>query len=90
MQITDLKETQWQYIKKKLSIQERKRKYDLRSIWNGIFYLVKTGCQWRMLPSTYPPWQLVYYYYRKWAFVGEFDLILSILTRIGKDETWTE
>jgi len=79
MQITDLKETQWQYIKKKLSIQERKRKYDLRSIWNGIFYLVKTGCQWRMLPSTYPPWQLVYYYYRKWAFVGEFDLILSKL-----------
>jgi hypothetical protein len=32
-----------------------------------------------MLPSTYPPWQLAYYYYRKWAFVGEFDLILSEL-----------
>ncbi|MDR1116440.1 MAG: transposase [Tannerella sp.] len=33
-----------------MSIQERKRKYDLREMWNAIFYLIKTGCQWRMLP----------------------------------------
>ncbi|MDR2389937.1 MAG: transposase, partial [Tannerellaceae bacterium] len=41
-------------------------KYSLRSILNGIFYLVKTGCQWRMLPSDFAPWNTVYYYYRKW------------------------
>ena len=44
---TDLTETEWQYITKVLNLQERKRKYDLRFIWNAIFYLVKTGCQWR-------------------------------------------
>ncbi|MBC5613646.1 MULTISPECIES: transposase, partial [Bacteroides] len=42
---TDLTETEWQYITKVLNPQARKRKYDLRMIWNAIFYLVKTGCQ---------------------------------------------
>ena len=51
MYSTDLEETQWQVTGKILDLQERKRKYDLREIWNAIFYLVKTGCQWRMLPS---------------------------------------
>ena len=46
----DLEETQWQVIKKILNLQERKRKYALREMWNAIFYVVKTGCQWRMLP----------------------------------------
>jgi transposase len=76
---TDLTETQWQFIKKVLNIQERKRKYDLREIWNAIFYLVKTGCQWRLLPINFPKWQLVYYYYRKWAELDEFELLLSKL-----------
>ena len=76
---TDLEETQWQVIKKILNLQERRRKYDLREIWNAIFYLVKTGCQWRMLPSYFAPLELVYYYYRKWSSLGEFDLLLNNL-----------
>lgn len=76
---TDLTETEWQYITKVLNLQERKRKYDLRLIWNAIFYLVKTGCQWRMLPLDFPRWQLVYYYYRKWASQLDFDLLLEKL-----------
>lgn len=42
-------------------------------------YLVKTGCQWRMLPNDFPKWQLVYYYYSKWANAEGFDLLLSKL-----------
>jgi putative transposase len=76
---TDLTETRWQYIKKELHIRERKRRYDLREIWNGIFYPVKTGCQWRMLPPDFPKWQLVYYYYRKWSVLADFDLLLEKL-----------
>ena len=76
---TDLTETEWQYITKVLNLQERKRKYDLRMIWNAIFYLVKTGCQWRMLPKKFPKWESVYYYYRKWASLEEFDLLLEHL-----------
>lgn len=76
---TDLTETQWQYIEKVLLPQVRKRKHDLKEIWNAIFYLVKTGCQWRMLPHDFPNWELVYYYYRKWCSLEEFDLLLGHL-----------
>lgn len=48
---TDLTDNQWQYIEKTLLFEERKRKHELKEIFNGIFYLVKTGCQWRMLPK---------------------------------------
>ena len=76
---TDLSGTQWQFIKSTLQLDERKRKHDLRCIWNAINYLVKTGCQWRMLPSDFAKWQLVYYYYKKWADLSEFDLLLEKL-----------
>ena len=79
MYCTDLEETPWQVIKKILKPQDRKRKYDLHKIWHSIFYVVKTGCQWRMLPSDFPSWELVHYYYRKWSSLGEFDLLLNNL-----------
>ena len=75
----DLMEIERQYTTKVLNLQERKRKYDLRMIWNAIFYLVKTGCQWRMHPLGFPKWQLIYYYYRKWASLSDFDLLLENL-----------
>ena len=74
---TDLSETQWQFIKKTLQLGERKRKHSLRSVWNAILYLVKTGCQWRMLPANFAKWQLVYYYYKKWSGLDCFDLLLA-------------
>ena len=76
---TDITETQWQCMEKILLPQTRKRKHDLREIWNAIFYLVKTGCQWRMLPENYPKWELVYYYFRKWSVMEDFDLLLGHL-----------
>ncbi|MEN9302740.1 MAG: hypothetical protein RL264_1169 [Bacteroidota bacterium] len=76
---TNITDNQWQFIKKTLNFNNRKRKYDLRTIWNAIMYLVKTGCQWRMLPNDFPKWELVYYYYSKWANAEEFDLLLSKL-----------
>jgi len=76
---TDLNESQWQFIKKTLQLDERKRKHNLRSIWNAIQYLVKTGCQWRMLPLNFAKWQLVYYYYKKWSDLEQFDLLLEKL-----------
>ena len=88
---TDLTETEWQYITKVLNLQTRKRKYELRMICNAIFYLVKTGCQWRMLPKEFPKWESVYYYYCQWASLEEFDLLLERLrghVRIKRVKTW--
>ena len=76
---TSISDNQWQFIKKTLNFNNRKRKYNLRTIWNAIMYLVKTGCQWRMLPNDFPKWELVYYYYAKWANSEDFDLLLSKL-----------
>lgn len=77
MYTTDLSDAQWQLIKNYLNIKERKRKHDLRQVWNAISYLVKTGCQWRMLPVNFPKWQLVYYYYKKWSDDDCYDLLLE-------------
>ncbi len=48
----------------------------MRSVWDAVLYLVKTGCQWRMLPAEFAKWQLVYYYYKKWSVLECFDLLL--------------
>ena len=76
---TDLTEKQWQVIKNILEPQARNRKYDLREIWNAILYINKTGCQWRMLPSDFAPWQTVYYYFRKWKLEGVFEEVMDAL-----------
>lgn len=76
---TNVSDNQWQVIKNTLNFSNRKRKHDLRVIWNAIFYLVKTGCQWRMLPNDFPKWELVYYYYSKWTNALDLDLLLSKL-----------
>ncbi len=48
-------------------------------IWNALMYLVKTDCQWRILPNDFPKWELVYYYYSKWSNAEDFDLLLAKL-----------
>lgn len=79
MYSTDLTDAQWNNIKGYLEKKDRKRKISLRSVWNALMYVVKTGCQWRMLPKEFPKWELVYYYYRKWVDSEIFDTILDKL-----------
>jgi putative transposase len=75
---TDLTDSQYSTI---LSILKdyRKRKHSLREIFNSIFYLLKTGCQWRMLPDSFPKWELVYYYFSKWKNDGTIEMIHELL-----------
>ncbi|WP_372773607.1 transposase [Mangrovibacterium sp.] len=40
---------------------KRKRNYSLRKIFNATFYVLKTSCQWRMIPKCFPKWKLLYY-----------------------------
>ena len=74
---TDLTGTECQYMTKVLNLQERERKYDLRIIWNAIFYLVKTGCQWRMLPKDFARWESVYFYYSNELFLRFLIIFLK-------------
>jgi putative transposase len=75
---TNVTNSQWQYIENVLNYK-RKRKVSLRVVWNGIMYLVRTGCQWRMLPKEFGCWNTVYYYYRKWKDTGVIEQIHELL-----------
>src|SRR5664279_3017583 len=76
---TNVSDAKWKIIKKYIPNSERKRKHDLQQIWNAILYLLKTGCQWRMLPHDFAKWQVVYYYYKRWQDEEVYDLILEQL-----------
>ena len=62
---TNVSDSQWQVIATFLN-NERKRKHNLREVTNAIFYLVKSGCHWRLLPHDFPYWKVVYYYFSTW------------------------
>ena len=90
MYTTNLTDTQWEVIKKIIPIVSRKRKHELRSILDAIFYVLKTGCQWRMLPKDFPKWQLVYYYFAQWRDNGLFEHLNDMLReqarkKVGKN-----
>ena len=59
----------------------KKRTVDIREVLNAIFYRIRTGCQWRMLPTDFPAWNHVWYYYRKWRNDGTIELINTLLRR---------
>ena len=71
-----LTDSQWDEVKQYFEQKQRKRKQSLRLIVSALLYLLKTGCQWRMLPYEYGKWQLVYYYYRKWIAFGVLEAVL--------------
>jgi putative transposase len=52
---------------------------DLRRVINGIFYINKTGCQWRMLPKECGPWETVYGYFRRWRRAGVWARVMDTL-----------
>ena len=76
---SDLTASQWQVIENFLETKKRKRKYCLRTIINAILYITKSGIQWRMLPNDYAPWEIVYYYFRKWKKEGLIEEIHDFL-----------
>jgi putative transposase len=63
---------------------------DLRQVLNGIFYLVRTGCQWRLLPHDFPPWSTVHTWYRRFRRDGTRQrlndtLVPPVRERAGRD-----
>lgn len=82
MYSTSLTDAQWQGIKNFIPQNDRKRKYDLRAIWDGILYWNKAGCQWRLLPNDFPKWKMVYYYFTKWAEMGVIEDIMHRVNEI--------
>lgn len=57
----------------------RPRRWEMREILNAIFYVLRSGCAWRMLPHDFPPWQTVYDYFWKWRKWGIWEELNRVL-----------
>ena len=67
-----VKYTEWQLIEQCFAPckRGRPRNWEMWFIINAILYVMRTGCQWRMLPKDPPPWQTVYGYFWRWTRTG--------------------
>jgi len=82
---TDVTDEQWAILSPLLPPQPsgpgRRRRVDQREVLNALFYLTRTGCQWRLLPHDFPKWGAVRYYFDKWTDDG---------TWVRLNDTWRE
>jgi len=59
----------------------RPRGVDVREVVDGVRYLLRAGCAWRLLPTHLPPWETVYAYFRRWEADGTWETIAATLRR---------
>ena len=89
---TDRSDKEWMSLKSHLptsKLPSRLRVHSFREIFDAIFYVLKSGCHWRLLPHDFPPWSTVYYHFRRFRSSGLWVLILKALRtaerkRVGK------
>lgn len=81
---TDLTDEQWNVLQ--LALPPRKARKgrgrppaDLRRICSALFYFVRSGCAWRLLPRDFGPWKTVYHYFRLWTKQGCWKIIHDLL-----------
>jgi putative transposase len=90
---SDLSDAEWAILEPLLPPAKhggRPRKWPMRTIMDGIFYIVRSGCQWRLLPSDFPPWQTVYHYFRLFRLDGTWEELNRMLrererVRLGRN-----
>jgi putative transposase len=80
---SDLSDEQWALIERHIPVYPggRPRTTAMRAVVDAIFYLLRTGCQWRFLPKDFPPKSTVWRYFDEWRFNGTLDLIHDTLRR---------
>ena len=91
---TDLSDSEWARIEPHIPVPKaigRPRLHPPREILNAIFYIVRSGCAWRLLPHDFPPWKTVHhYYFRMWRVGGVWEQLNKALrerlrVRLGRN-----
>lgn len=90
---TDLSDAEWACIEPHLPAPKpggRPRVHAFREILDGVFYIVRAGCAWRLLPHVFPPWKTVYHYFRLWRIDGTWEKLNAAIrkrlrVRLGRD-----
>jgi len=73
---SDVSDEEWAFVKPYLTLMKEdapQREHDLREVFNGLRWIVKTGAQWRMMPNDLPPWYAVYQQTQRWMKAGVFE-----------------
>lgn len=87
---SDMSDKHWDLIKPLLPLQRQGRgrplKLDMRQTVNAMFYVVRTGCQWKNLPAGYPNFNSVYYHYRKWCTDGTWRRVNTALRQQDRQQ----
>ena len=79
---SDLSDAEWSCLAGHLPAQGangRPRLHGPREILDAIFYVLNSGCAWRLLPHDFPPWKTVYHYFRAWRLSGLWERMHSAL-----------
>jgi transposase len=87
---SDVTDKQWLLIEPLLpppNTGGRPEKHPRREIVNAIFYVLRTGCAWRQLPHDLPPWQTVYWYFKRWRDDGTVKRLHDALRDRLRDAT---
>ena len=90
---TDLTTKEWHHIADffpAARVRGRPRKWALWQIVNAILYVTRTGCQWRMLPRDFPPWQTVYGYFWRWTQSGLWARLNTVLVKTARQQAGRE
>jgi putative transposase len=81
---SDLTDAEWGCLELHLPAPKadgRPRLHSLREILDAIFYVLRSGCAWRLLPNDFPPWKTVYHYFRSWRLDGTWERMHSALRK---------
>jgi putative transposase len=90
---TDLSDAEFEHIEEHLPTANQRGRPKIhppREILNAIFYVLKSGCPWRLLPREFPPWRSVYHWFRAWRIDGTFERLNAALretlrARLGRN-----
>jgi len=90
---TDLTDQEWRVIEPNLPVEQKRgrpREWTMREIVDGLFYVMRAGCAWRLMPSDLPPWQTVYRWFAAWRDEGRLEainhtLVMADRERVGRE-----
>jgi len=90
---SDVSDEEWSFVAPYLALIREdapQREHDLREVFNGLRWIVRTGSQWRYMPHDLPPWEAVYQQTRRWLKAGVFEAMvhdLRVILRLSEGRT---
>ena len=84
---SDVSDEEWAFVEPFLTLirpDAPQREHDLREVYNGVRYVVRTGCAWRYLPHDLPPWEAVYQQHERWIAAGCYEEILETTRKLAR------